>query len=63
MQSISLRFHSLGVGSGMYGGKRDTVARQTVLNDSGSEKKQPENLYNQTLQSYKDFRGIRDGSV
>ncbi len=47
----------------MYGGKWDTVARQTVLNDSGSEKKQPENPYSQTLQSYMGFRGIRDGSV
>jgi len=37
--------------------------RQTVLNDSGSEKKQPESKYNQTLQDYNYFRGIRDGSV
>ena len=35
----------------------------TVLNDSGSEKKQPENQYNRTLQGYTGFRGISDGSV
>ena len=35
----------------------------TVLKDVGTEKKQPTNLYNWTLQDYTSFREIREGSV